>query len=330
VPAALHPLPEHDRPDRLAFARWLVDPRSPLTARVAVNRVWQSLFGAGLVETAEDFGTRAPPPEHQALLDQLALDFVARGWSQKHLLRTIVTSAVYRQSSALTPELHAKDPNNRLLARGPRFRTDAETVRDIALAVSGLLHEQVGGPSIYPPVPQSVLDYNYNPPDYWQPPTDAQRYRRSLYHFRKRSMPDPVLQAFDAPNGDFACVRRTRSNTPLAALTSLNETLFVEAAQALAQRIIREGGGSDESRIRHAWRLCTSRPATATETGTVLRLLGQHRTRLRAGELKAGDIAFSAFTKLGQLPADATPNELAAWTLVARVLLNLDEALSKS
>ena len=330
VPAALHPLAEKAGPDRLAFARWLVDPNSPLTARVAVNRVWQSLFGAGLVETAEDFGTRAPPPEHQALLDRLALDFMAQGWSQKRLLRTILTSAVYRQSSTATAELRERDPNNRLLTRGPRFRADAETVRDIALAVSGLLHEQVGGPSIYPPVPQSVLDYNYNPPDYWQPPTDAQRYRRSLYHFRKRSMPDPVLQAFDAPNGDFACVRRTRSNTPLAALTSLNETLFVEAAQALAQRIVREGGASDETRIRHAWRLCTSRPATAAETGTVLRLLDQHRARLSAGELKAGDIAFSDLTRPQDLPADATPNELAAWTLVARVLLNLDETLSKS
>lgn len=329
VPAALHPLPEQTPVNRLAFARWLVDPNSPLTARVAVNRVWQTVFGAGLVETAEDFGTRAQPPEHQELLDRLALDFMAQGWSQKRLLKTLLTSAVYRQSSAVTPELHEKDPGNRLLSRGPRFRADAETVRDIALAVSGLLHEQVGGPSIYPPVPQSVLDYNYNPPDYWHPPTDVQRYRRSLYHFRKRSMPDPVLQAFDAPNGDFACVRRTRSNTPLAALTSLNETLFVEAAQALAQRIVREGGVSDESRIRHAWRLCMSRAATAAEAGTVLRLLDQHRARLRGGELKAGDIAFSDLTRPQELPADATPNELAAWTLIARVLLNLDETLSK-
>lgn len=329
VPTALHPLAPGAKPDRLAFARWLVDPRSPLTARVAVNRVWQTLFGTGLVETSEDFGTRAPPPEHQELLDRLATDFMAQGWSQKRLLRSIVTSAVYQQSSALAPALHEKDPNNRLLARGPRFRADAETVRDIALSVSGLLHEQVGGPSIYPPVPQSVLAYNYNPPDYWQPPTDAQRYRRSLYHFRKRSMPDPVLQAFDAPNGDFACARRTRSNTPLAALTSLNETLFVEAAQALAQRIVREGGSSDEARIRHAWRLCTSRAATAAETGTVLRLLDQHRARLRSGELKAGEIAFSDLTRPRDLPAEASPNELAAWTLIARVLLNLDETLSK-
>ncbi|HRK16676.1 MAG TPA: PSD1 and planctomycete cytochrome C domain-containing protein [Prosthecobacter sp.] len=330
VPAALHPLPAGDTADRLTFARWLVDERSPLTARVAVNRVWQTLFGTGLVETSEDFGTRAPTPEHHALLDWLAADFMRNGWSQKHLLRTIVTSSVYQQRSTLTPELREKDPNNRLLARGPRFRADAETVRDMALAISGLLHEQVGGPSIYPPVPQSVLDYNYNPPDYWHAPTDAQRYRRSLYHFRKRSMPDPVLQAFDAPNGDFSCARRTRSNTPLAALTSLNETLFVEAAQALAQRILREGGGSDESRIRRAYLLCTSRAPTAAETGAVLRLLEQNRARLRAGELKAGEIAFSPLTKPEALPPDATPNDIASWTLVARVLLNLDETLSKS
>lgn len=330
VPAALHPLPSTAKADRLTFARWLVDERSPLTARVAVNRVWQTLFGTGLVETSEDFGTRAPPPEHHALLDWLATDFMKNGWSQKHLLRTIVTSAVYQQRTTLTPELREKDPNNRLLTRGPRFRADAETVRDLALAISGLLHEQVGGPSIYPPVPQSVLDYNYNPPDFWHVPTDAQRYRRSLYHFRKRSMPDPVLQAFDAPNGDFSCARRTRSNTPLAALTSLNETLFVESAQALAQRILHEGGSNDESRIHRAYLLCTSRPPTAAETGTLLRLLEQNRARLLSGELKAGDIAFSAFTKPEKLPPTATPNDIAAWTLVARVLLNLDDTLTKN
>lgn len=328
VPAFLHPL-ENPGGGRLAFARWLVDERSPLAARVAVNRVWQTLFGAGLVETSEDFGIRTPVPEHIALLDWLAVDFMERGWSRKKLIKTLVTSAVYRQRSALTPELSEKDPHNRLLARGPRFRADAETVRDIALAVSGLLHEQIGGPSIYPPVPQSVLDYNYNPPDYWHPPTDAQRYRRSLYHFRKRSMPDPVLNAFDAPNGDFSCARRTRSNTPLAALASLNEALFVEAAQALARRIVQEGGPSDESRVERAYRLCLSRPATAAEAEIVLGLLAQSRARLRAGELSANDIAFSAFTALSQLPPDATPNELAAWTLVARVLLNLDETMTK-
>ncbi len=329
VPASLHPLPEGAGTGRLAFARWLVDARSPLTARVAVNRVWQTLFGAGLVETSEDFGIRTPVPEHAALLDWLAVDFMEQGWSQKHLLKTLVTSAVYRQDSTLTPELREKDPNNRLLARGPRFRTDAETLRDLALAVSGLLHEEVGGASIFPPVPQSVLDNNYNPPDFWHPSTDARRYCRSLYHFRKRSMPDPVLNAFDSPNGDFSCARRTRSNTPLAALAGLNETLFVEAAQALAQRIVREGGGSDESRIQRAYQLCLSRPATAAETEIVRTLLEEHRARLRAGELPAGDIAFSTFTQAVQLPPDATPNELAAWTLVARVLLNLDETLTK-
>ncbi len=334
VPAALHPLPvqpgkKEKTPNRLAFAKWLVDERSPLAARVAVNRVWQTLFGAGLVETSEDFGTRAPVPEHLALLDWLAVDFMAHGWSQKHLIRTIVTSAVYQQSSRLTPALKSKDPNNRLLARGPRFRADAETVRDIALAVSGLLHEQVGGPSIYPPVPQSVLDYNYFPVSYWLPPTDEQRYRRSLYHFRKRSMPDPVLTAFDAPNGDFSCARRPRSNTPLAALASLNETLFVEAAQALAQRILKEGGGTDESRIARAYALCVSRAPAAAETDAVLKLLAENRARLQKGELKAGEIAFSELTKPETLPADATPNELAAWTMVARVLLNLDETVTK-
>jgi hypothetical protein len=333
VPAALHPLqlkPEDKTPPRLAFARWLAARENPLAARVAVNRVWQALFGAGLLETAEDFGTRAPLPEHGELLDWLALDFMEHGWSHKHLLRTIVTSAVYQQSSRLTPELKAKDPNNRMLARGPRFRVDAEMVRDIALAAAGILHHEVGGPPIYPPVPQSVLDYNYNQPDYWHPPEDETRYRRSLYLFRRRSMPDPVLTAFDAPNADFSCARRMRSNTPLAALTGLNETIFVEAAQALAQRILHEGGDDDASRLDRAYRLCTSRAPNAQERAAALDLLEQTRARLRHGELKAGEIAFSAMTKPETLPANATPNDLAAWTVVARVLLNLDETLSKS
>lgn len=331
VPAALHPLKaaKDQTANRLTLAQWLVAKENPLAARVAVNRVWQTLFGAGLVATAEDFGTRTATPEHQALLDWLALDFMAHGWSHKYLIRTIVTSTVYQQSSHLTPELELKDPNNRLLARGPRFRADAETVRDIVLTAAGLIHRDVGGPPIYPPVPASVLEYNYNPPDYWHPPTDATRYRRSLYLFRRRSMPDPVLTAFDAPNADFACASRPRSNTPLAALTGLNETVFVEAAQALAQRILREGGDTDASRIERAYRVCTSRLPTEKELAAVSQLLNQTMHRLKKGELKAGEIAFSKMTNPEQLPTDATPNEIAAWTVVSRVLLNLDETVTK-
>lgn len=330
TPASLHSWTTGANQDRLSLARWLVDRRSPLAARVAVNRVWQNLFGTGLVETAEDFGTRAPEPEYLEILDWLAVDFMEHGWSQKHLVRTILSSATYQQSSQVTPALLERDPRNQLLTRGARFRVDAETLRDIALAAAGLLHQQVGGPSVFPPVPQSVLDFNFFKMDYWKPPTDAQRYRRSLYVFRKRSMPDPVMSVFDAPNGDFACARRVRSNTPLAALTGLNEPIFVEAAQAMALRVLREGGASDAERAGYAFQLCTSREPTAAERDAILAQLAANLRRLRARELKAGDIAFSSLTKLDDLPADATPNDIAAWTLVARVLLNLDETITKN
>ncbi len=224
TPAAFHPFPDGAPRNRLGFARWLADSRSPLTARVAVNRLWQSIFGAGLVETAEDFGTRAPVPEYRELLDWLAVDFMAHGWSQKHVIRTIITSAVYRQSSHASADLLARDPRNVWLARGPRFRADAEVVRDMALSISGLLTHKLGGPSVIPPVPQNVLDYNFTYPAYWKPAEGPERYRRALYGFRKRSMPDPVMSNFDAPNSDFACARRVRSNTPLAALTALVAT----------------------------------------------------------------------------------------------------------
>lgn len=315
---------------RLDFARWLASSQSPLTARVAVNRVWQAVFGAGLVETSEDFGTRAPVPEYRDVLDWLAVDFMKNGWSHKHLLRTLLTSATYQQSSRASAALIEKDPRNRLLTRGPRFRLEAEVLRDTALSVAGLLNTQTGGPSIFPPVPQSVLDYNYTKPTYWVPPEGPERYRRALYMFRKRSMPDPVLSSFDAPNGDLACARRPRSNTPLSALTSLNETTFVEAAQALALRILREGGGDDTARAAHAYRLCTSRAIKPVELKTVMKLLEDNRARLRSGALKAADIAFSSLTNVSNLPADATPNDIAAWTIVSRVLLNLDETLTKS
>ena len=330
VPAALHPLPEGAAVDRLTFARWIADRRSPLTARVAVNRIWQSIFGAGFVESPEDFGTRSPVPTHQELLDWLAVDFMEHGWSQKRLVRTIVTSRTYQQSSRATPEQLERDPRNQFLARGPRFRADAEVVRDIALTAAGLIHHKVGGPSVFPPVPENVLSYNYSKVTYWDVPQGPDRYRRSLYLFRKRSMPDPMLSAFDAPNGDFACVRRVRSNTPLAALTGLNEPIFVEAAQAFALRVWREGGATEAERATLAYRLCTSRAPRPPERDSVLRLLVDSRERLRKGELKASEIAFSEMTKSVDLPADATPVDLAAWTLVGRVLLNLDETLTKN
>jgi hypothetical protein len=329
VPAALHPLPDSGDAPRLAFAMWLVDPRSPLTARVAVNRIWQTLFGQGLVETPDDFGTRAPVPEYRDLLDWLAVDFMERGWSQKELIRRIVSSATYRQSSVARPEVLAADPANRLLARGPRFRPDAEVIRDIALSVSGLLTEKVGGPSVYPPVPQNVLAFNFSKLK-WPEATGPDRYRRSLYTFRRRSMPDPALGNLDAPTGDLSCARRLRSNTPLAALTGLNEPIFVEAARGLALRTLREGGGDDAARLERAFLLCTSRRPTADEARELLTFLAAQRRRLAAGWLDARGIAAGDADKLPDLPAGATPQDAAAWTLVSRVLLNLDETVTKN
>jgi hypothetical protein len=330
VPEAFHPLDESLPNDRLAFAKWLVDRRSPLAARVAVNRVWQVMFGEGLVETSEDFGTRAPVPEHLQLLDWLAVDFMEHGWDQKRLIQQIIESATYQQQSGASPEQLEQDPKNRWLARGPRFRADAEVVRDIALSVSGLLHHKVGGPGVIPPVPQNVLDYNYTYPSYWTPATGPERYRRTVYGFRKRSMPDPVLSSFDAPNADFSCARRVRSNTPLAALTGLNEVIFVEAAQAFALRILREGGNEDRSRAVFAFRSCTSREPSDREIDELQKLLVSQRQRLAEGWLNPREIATGDPARLPTLPEGSTPQDAAAWTLVARVLLNLDETISKN
>ncbi|MBI85156.1 MAG: hypothetical protein CMJ81_18330 [Planctomycetaceae bacterium] len=319
-----------NRPTRLDFARWLADRRSPLTARVQVNRLWQAIFGTGLVQTAEDFGSRAPQPEHFQLLEWLAVDFMNQGWSNKSLIRNILNSATYQQTSRLTAELLEVDPQNRLLARGPRFRVEAEMVRDIALSVSDLLSHQVGGPSIFPPLPESVLKSNFYRPAYWLPSQGPQRYRRAIYIFRKRSMPDPTLASFDAPNADLACARRTRSNTPLSALVSLNEPIFVEAARAMALRVLREGGPNDQQRTDFAFRLCTGRKPKSAERSEILTLLKLQRQRLADGWLSINEVATGDPEQVPSVPPDATPQDAAAWTITARVLLNLDETLSKN
>lgn len=329
TPAAFHPFSEEWPRNRLGLARWLTDTRSPLTARVAVNRMWQAMFGTGLVETAEDFGVRAAVPEYRELLDWLAVDMMEHGWSQKHVIRTIVTSATYRQSSHADADLMEQDPRNTWLARGPRFRVEAEVVRDMALSISGLLTRQSGGASIFPPVPQNVLDYNFTYPAYWKPAEGPQRYRRGLYVFRKRSMPDPVLTTFDAPNSDIACARRVRSNTPLAALAGLNEPIFVEAARALALRVLREGGVDDRQRSEYAFFLCTSRKPVATESEAILSLVQSRRQRLADGWLNPREIVTGDAARLPELPSGTTPQDAAAWTMAARVLLNLDETISK-
>ncbi len=343
VPAALHPMPEGSGRDRLAFARWLVDPASPTTARSIVNRVWQHYFGTGLVETSEDLGTQAPPPSHPELLDWLAVEMMepvagAPGdgrsgltpWSLKHLHRLIVNSSTYRQSSRVTPELLERDPYNRLLARGARFRLEAEAIRDMALSVSGLLEPEIGGPPVYPPAPAFLFlpPASYGP-KVWNEETGRGRYRRALYTFRYRSVPYPVLQTFDAPTGDFSCVRRVRSNTPLQALTSLNETLFVESARALARRIVEHGGEDDRSRVEWAVRRVLSRDPVEPERDTLLAFLRRQRERIADGWVSAQELATGEARVPDRLPENVSPTDLAAYTALSRVLLNLDEAITK-
>jgi Protein of unknown function (DUF1549)/Protein of unknown function (DUF1553)/Planctomycete cytochrome C len=329
VPSFLNQLPATAPVNRLTFAKWLVARDSPTTARSIVNRVWQAHFGTGIVATVENLGTQAETPSNQQLLDWLAVEFMDSGWSLKKLQRLIVTSSAYRQSSNVTPELLAKDPDNRLIARGPRYRVDAEIVRDIALATSGLLNAEVGGPSVYPPAPAFL----FQPPASYAPKTWAtsvgpERYRRALYTFRFRSVPYPVLQAFDAPAGEMACVRRGRSNTPLQALATLNEALFVESAQALAARTLKEGGSTDSERVAYAFRLCTARMPVTAEADVLLQLLAKEDRRLADGWLSSGDIAGIKPGGPAVLPLQVTPRQLAAWTVVARVLLNLDETIT--
>jgi mono/diheme cytochrome c family protein len=330
VPAFLNPLPSDVPPDRLAFARWLVDRQSPTTARALVNRVWQHYFGIGLVETSEDLGTQSPPPSHPELLDWLAVEFMDHGWSLKHLHRLIVNSAAYRQSSRVTPELYEKDPYNRLLARGARFRVEGEIVRDISLAASGLLNPRLGGPAVFPPAPGFLFDppASYGPKP-WAESSGPDRYRRALYTFRYRSVPHPALQTFDAPNGDYSCVRRVRSNTPLQALVSLNEPLFMEAAKALALRVLQEGGASDPDRVTYAFRRCVSRPPTDAETTEILSLLQKQTAHLSEGWIPAYDLGAVDLANPPTLPPGTTPVQLAAWTSVSRVLLNLDETITR-
>ncbi len=330
VPAFLPPLPPGAPPTRLSFANWLVDRKSPTTARSIVNRLWQAYFGTGIVATSENLGTQCDPPSHPELLDWLAVRFMDDGWSLKKIQRAIVTSATYRQSSNVTPELLAKDPFNRLLARGPRFRVDAELVRDIALEASGLLNPEVGGPSVHPPAPAFLF---LPPASYatksWVEDHGPNRYRRALYTFRFRSTPYPILQAFDAPNGDGSCVRRARSNTPLQALATLNEPVFIESARALALRTLRDGGQTDSDRFAYAFRLCVARTPTSRERDVMLAFLQKQEQRLSSGWLSARDLTGLVVTAQNPLPGNFSPNDWAAWTAVSRVLLNMDETVTK-
>lgn len=326
VPSALHPLPKGASPDRLALARWLVSPENPLTARVTVNRAWSQLFGAGLVETEEDFGTQGELPSHPELLDWMAVEYRKTGWDTKAMIRKIVTSATYRQSSRVTPALLAKDPRNRLLARGPRFRLEAEMVRDQALALSGLLSRKMHGPSVFPPQPAGLWQAAFNGQRTWATSPGEDQHRRGVYTFWRRTVPYPSMAAFDAPSREICSIKRSRTNTPLQAFVTLNDPVYIEAAQALARRIVREGGATPEDRARFGLRLALCRPPDDPQVNTLVALYQSERTR-HAKDLSAATAL--ATDPLGPLPKGMDPAELAAWTTVANVLLNLDVVLTK-
>ncbi|MCP4192262.1 MAG: DUF1553 domain-containing protein [Planctomycetaceae bacterium] len=330
VPEILHSLPEDADGSRMTFARWLVDKDSPTTARVIVNRIWQAYFGIGLVDSPEDFGVRANPPTHPDLLDWLACELMDSGWRLKHIHRLICNSATYQQTSRASLAAYQEDPKNRWLARGPRFRVDAEIVRDIALHVSGLLNPQMGGRSIYPPAPEFLFNppVSYGP-KVWDVEGGDQKYRRSVYIFKFRSVPFPMLQTFDAPNGDFSCVQRERSNTPLQSLITLNEEQFMDCARALAKRTLQAGGDSSEDRLRYAFRRVLSRRPSRSELERLQGLLANQVDYISEGWVNPIELATGGTKVPKDLAADTTVTELAAYTVVSRVLLNLDETITK-
>jgi hypothetical protein len=319
VLSAVAPFPADATRNRLGFARWLVSTNNPLTARVTVNRQWQAFFGRGLVRTTEDFGFQGEAPTHPELLDWLAVEFMQQGWSLKKLHRLIVTSATYQQSSRVTPELVAKDAENKLLARGPRVRLEAELIRDSVLRVSGLLSAKIGGPSVFPPQPPGVSTEGAYGPLEWKVSQGEDRYRRGLYTFAKRTAPYAMFNTFDAPSGEACVARREVSNTPLQALTLLNDTVFIEAAQALG-KMMAARGGSVEERVEYLFRRCLARPPTSAETAMLLRFFQEQQSRFAAKELDASKVAADGEGDL---------NERAAWTTLARSILNLDEMVTK-
>jgi hypothetical protein len=319
VVAAVGALPADAPPNRLAFARWLVSPENPLTARVTANREWAALFGQGIVRTLGDFGFQGEAPTHPELLDWLAIEFMRDGWSLKRLHKLIVTSATYRQSSRVTPELLARDPQNKLLARGPRFRLEAEIIRDSALRASGLLSEKMGGPGVRPPQPDGVMEAAYGNPK-WNADTGEDRYRRSIYTFQKRSAPFALYNNFDAPTGEACVARRDVSNTPLQALALLNDQVFLEAARALGQAMVAQPG-SVEERVRILVRKCLTRPPTDDEVTTLAKFVATQQERFTRGELDAKALAGDG---VGEV------RERAAWTALVRVLFNLDEVITRS
>ena len=325
VPAAFHTLPAGAKPDRLGVARWLVDENNPLTARVIANRFWEQIFGVGIVRTSEDFGTQGDRPTHPALLDWLATELVSQKWNVKQFLKLLVTSETYCQSSRVTPQLLERDPDNLLLARGPRFRASAEVIRDQALAVSGLLSPKMFGPSVRPPQPSLGLTAAFGSSLDWKPSEGEDRYRRALYVEWRRTSPFPSMATFDAPNREVCALRRPRSNTPLQALVTLNDPVYIEAAQALARRMSELTGTTDE-KIRYGFRLCLARPPRKAEAQRLLNFFEEARAKFQREPEQARLLTGNPAEKS---PEDGKFVELAAWTAVANVLLNLDEMMMK-
>jgi hypothetical protein len=323
VPAVFHPLPDGKPPDRLALAHWLVSRDNPLTARVIANRLWESVFGTGLVATSEEFGSQGELPSHPELLDWLAAELMDSGWDVKHLLRLLVTSRAWRQQSGAVPALLARDPDNRLLARGPRFRPTGEQLRDQALFVSGLLSMKRFGPPVRPLAPSLGLSTAFGRSNDWTVSEGEDRHRRSVYTEVRRNAPYASFSAFDAGNREVCLIRRGRTNTPLQAFVTLNDPVFVEAHQAMAHRLVAE---AEERRLSLLFRLCLAREPDAREKATLQALLKDARRRYWAD---AGAARQMAAEPLGAPPADADLAELAAWTVVASVVMNLDEFLMR-
>ncbi|HEY3937297.1 MAG TPA: DUF1553 domain-containing protein [Bryobacteraceae bacterium] len=331
TPAVLPPLPADAPRNRLSLAKWIVDPANPLAARVAVNHFWQMYFGVGIVKTSEDFGSQGDPPSNQELLDWLATEFISTHWDVKAMQRLIVTSAVYRQSSRVTPELLERDPENRLMARGPRFRLAAEMIRDNALSVSGLLNDKLGGPSVFPYQPKGLWEEMAFGGDFsaqkYEQSHGADLYRRSLYTFIKRSVPAPGLNTFDAPDREKCSARRTITNTPLQALLLMDDPTYLEAARALAQRDLTSAGPSETDRVRYAFRLATERDPSPQENDLLCKLYQKERDHYSTDQ-KAAEKLLS----IGESKPDPklAPAELAAWTLVTSTILNMDETVTKN
>ncbi|GAA5147777.1 DUF1553 domain-containing protein [Prosthecobacter algae] len=317
TPATFPPLPAGAPRNRLTLARWLVSHDNPLTARVTVNRLWESLFGIGLVRTSEEFGSQGELPFHPELLDWLAAEFMDKGWDLKHMLRLMVTSQAYRQDSRSNAELNERDPENRLLARGPRFRATGELLRDQALAVSGLLSAKMGGPSVRPMAPNMGLTTAFGRSNDWTLSEGEDKHRRSLYTEMRRNSPYPSFSTFDAPNREVCTVRRGRTNTPLQAFVTLNDPVFIEAHQAMARRLM----GVDD-KIALLYQLCVSRAPTTQERSTLQKL---HDEALADYRSHPNEAVKMATDPLGPAPKDADIAELAAWTTVANVVMNLDE-----